>query len=345
MTSYERVKNAMHYRPVDKVPVQYYYCPVGYYEHGDKLNDLYAALPGDFDHFRRVTPRGPSPEEIDAAGNYHAIRADDWGVPWEYRIFGITGIPQRHILTCPEDVENFKTPPHVLCEGPEFESYKAYVASLKAAGLYAQGNCGNLYERIISLYGDENALCDIAMDEPGINALADAIVEYDAAALRRAIAAGCDGVSFGDDYGTQNTMLMSPDMWRRFFKPRLKRLFAPAVAAGLDIHFHSCGMVRPILEDLAEIGVTSVWPQLPAYDMQDLAGLCRSLGLAVAIHTDRAVTMTSGTPQQVRDLVLREYDTFKMQDGGSWFYIEADNGFPFENLEALVNTVRELRGE
>ena len=178
-----------------------------------------------------------------------------------------------------------------------------------------------------------------------INKLADAIIDYDAAALRCAIEAGCDGVSFGDDYGTQYTMLMSPEMWRSFFKPRLKRLFAPAVEAGLDIHFHSCGMVRPILEDLADIGVTSVWPQLPAYDMQDLASLCRSLGLAVAIHTDRAITMTHGTPQQVRDLVLREYDTFKMQDGGSWFYIEADNGFPYENLEALVNTVRELRGE
>lgn len=135
MTSHERVRNLMHYKPVDKVPVQYYYCPVGYYEHGDKLNDLYAALPGDFEPFRRVTPRGPAPEELDAAGNYHTV------------------------------------------------------------------------------------------------------------------------------------------------------------------------------------------------------------------HTDRAVTMTHGTPQQVRDLVLREYDTFRMPAGGSWFYIEADNGFPYENLEALVNTVRELRGE
>ena len=320
MTSRERVRNAMHYKPVDKVPVQYYYCPVGYYEHGDKLNDLYATLPGDFEPFRRVTPRGPAPEELDTAGHHR-------------------------ILTCPEDVEAFRAPPPPACKGPDFEAYRRYIRQLKDGGFYAQGNCGNLYERLIALYGDENALCDIALDEPGIHKLADAVMEYDAAALRRAVAAGCDGVAFGDDYGTQYIMLMSPELWRKFFKPRLKRLFAPAVEAGLDIHFHSCGMVRPILEDLADIGVTSVWPQLPAYDMRDLADVCRNLGLAVAVHTDRAVTMTHGTPQQVRDLVLREYDTFRMQDGGSWFYIEADNGFPYENLEALVNTVRELRGE
>jgi len=67
------------------------------------------------------------------------------------------------------------------------------------------------------------------------------------------------------------------------------------------------------------------------------------LRLSVAIHTDRANAMTFGTPNEVRELVLREYETFKLYDGGGWFYIEADNGFPFANLEALVNTVKELR--
>ncbi|MDD4773543.1 MAG: hypothetical protein PHZ09_08040, partial [Eubacteriales bacterium] len=112
--------------------------------------------------------------------------------------------------------------------------------------------------------------------------------------------------------------------------------------AGLDIHFHSCGYIWDILPDLAEAGVTSVWPQLPAYDMEALAALCRSLGLAVAIHTDRARTMTGGTPVQVRELVLREYEIFRLYEGGGWFYIEADNGFPFENIEALVNTIKAL---
>ena len=75
--------------------------------------------------------------------------------------------------------------------------------------------------------------------------------------------------------------------------------------------------------------------------MKALADKCRSLGLAVTIHTDRANTMTFGTPQQVRDLVLREFELFRVMDGGAWFYIEADNGFPCENLEALVTTIQE----
>ena len=77
--------------------------------------------------------------------------------------------------------------------------------------------------------------------------------------------------------------------------------------------------------------------------MRDLAGRCRALGLAVAIHTDRANTMTFGTPEQVRELVRREYETFRMWEGGSWFYVEPDNGFPFENIAALVQTIAEWR--
>jgi hypothetical protein len=52
--------------------------------------------------------------------------------------------------------------------------------------------------------------------------------------------------------------------------------------------------------------------------------------------------MTYGPLLDVRDLVLREYETFKLRDGGGWFYIEADNGFPFANLESLVTTIKEL---
>jgi uroporphyrinogen decarboxylase len=183
----------------------------------------------------------------------------------------------------------------------------------------------------------------MALGEVGINKLADAIIEYDSAFLQRSVKAGVDCIAFGDDYGTERAMLMSPELWRSFIKPRLKRLFQPAVDAGLDIHFHSCGQVFPILGDLAEIGVTSIWPQLPAYNMVELAKHCRSLGLAVEVHTDRAYTMTHGTPQEVRELVKREFETFRMQDGGAWFYVEADNGFPYANLEALVQTIAEYR--
>ena len=343
MTRRERVRRAMHYMSVDKVPVQYYYTPVGYYEHGDKLNDLYALLPGDFEPFKRMPVPVIPREAFDEGGKYHEFRRDEWGVLWEYRIFGVQGIPYERPISCPNDIERYQLPPLAVCDGSEYENYAREVREKQAQDYFTMGGGGSLYERLLSLYGDENVLCDIETDEPEINDLEDRLAEYGRSYVERSVKAGVDCISIGDDYGTERGMIMSPETWRRFFKPRLSYMLQPAVKAGVDIHCHSCGKIMPILEDLRELGITSLWPQLPAYNMEKLAERCRSLGMAVAIHTDRARTMTFGTPAQVRELVKREFDTFKMLDGGSWFYIEADNGFPFENIEALITTIAQWR--
>ena len=338
MTPRERVKAAMRYRPVDKAPLQYYYTPVGYFEHGEKLNDLYATLPGDFEPFYRHEPCGPGPGDYDPDGSYHAFKKDEWGTLWEYRIYGIAGIPKQYPIPVLEEIDRYTLP------DPPRRSVEAQQAVCRNQGeYYTLVNAHSLIERLRQLLPDDEVYCGIELDDPAINRLADKICAYNAVAIEQAIAAGADGIQFGDDYGAEKSMLLSPETWRRFFKPRLKELFAPAVKSGLDIHFHSCGKIEPILEDLREVGATSIWPQLPAYDMKQLADTCRSLGLAVAIHTDRANTMTFGTPADGRELVLREFETFKMMDGGSWFYVEADNGFPFENLRALVETIAQWR--
>ncbi len=339
MTRRERVHHAMHYQPVDKVPLEYYYTPVGYYEHGDRLNDLFSRHPGDFEPYTRQPIPQISPSDFDADGNYYNIRTDEWGVTWTHRYFGIAGIPSHHPIQSPEDMARYVFPTPASTAGTAFAEYTTWIRQKQAADYFAFSGVGRIHELLLALYGDENVLCDIEMDEPEIGELADRIVEHRLAEVERAILAGADAITLGDDFGTQFTMVMSPETWRRFYKPRYDRLLRPAREARMDIHFHSCGMVSPILEDLRELGVTSIWPQLPAYNMAELATRCRELGLAVAIHTDRAHTMTYGSPAEVRELVLREFETFRMLDGGAWFYVEADNGFPYANIEALLETI------
>lgn len=342
MTGRQRVKAAFGYRAVDKVPLQYYYAPVGYYEHGEKLNDLFQSLPGDFEPFARLPIPTIPPEDFDPDGSYHAYRRDAWGTLWEYRIFGISGMPCEYPLADIGRLAGYCFPDPPPLKGPELEAMRIRVEAHQRQ-YFCSLNAGSLFERMKSLRSDADVLCDIALDTPGINELADRIMQYNASFVANAIACGADGIHVGDDYGSERGMLLSPKLWRSFFKPRWKELFRPAVEAGLEIIFHSCGKIMPILEDIREVGATAIWPQLPAYNMEELAGRCRALGLAVAVHTDRANTMTTGTPGQVRDLVQREFDTFRMAEGGSWFYVEADNGFPFTNVEALVQAIGQWR--
>lgn len=342
MNSRERVNAAIHFKPVDKVPLQYNYTPVGYFEHGDKLNELYKAYPDDFGPFEYKQVPVLTKNQLDENGNYHEFKKDEWDTVWEYRIYGIAGIPHIYPLSDMDKLKDYIVPSHPDIGSEQFLIDKQQAVEHKK-NYYLSRFAGTIIEKLKALCPDENVYCDMAEGTKEINQLADMIVEYYKKKIQYLLAIDVDGFYFGDDYGTEKSMLLSPSLWRSFFKPRWERLFEPIKKAGKNIHFHSCGYVLPILEDLKELGVHSIWPQLPAYDMVEFAKYCRSLKLAVAIHTDRANVMTFGTPSQVKDLVKKEYEVFRMQEGGSWFYVEADNGFPFENMEALVETIAQYR--
>jgi len=338
MTGRQRVKAAMNYRPVDKAPLQYMYTPVGFYEHGERLNELFKQLPGDFAPFTRQPIPVLTANDFDEAGRYHSFMRDEWGTLWEYRIFGIAGIPAEYPIADTEAMSLYLPPP--LPTQTDAERAQArHEMTTHQKMYYGSYYVGSLFERLRQLRPDNEVFADMVLGEPAIEILTDRIAEHVSALVARAIDCGADAIAFSDDYGMEGSMIISPTLWRSFFGTRLQRIFAPAVEAGLDIIVHSCGQITPILEDLREIGATAIWPQLPAYDMMSFAARCRDLRLAVAVHTDRANIMTKGTAQDVRDLVKREFETFRMMDGGAWFYVEVDNGFPFENIEALVETI------
>jgi uroporphyrinogen decarboxylase len=208
----------MAFQPPDRVPVQYYYTPVGAYEHGEKLNAVYATLPGDFGPILALPPCGPNPGDYDADGSYHALRRDDWGTLWQYRIFGVTGIPAQYPLADIARLDGYTPPPPPPLGGPDFDTYCRRVAEHQRQ-YYCLEHGGSLFERMIALRPEADVLCDIALDETAIHRLADTICEYNAALINRAVAAGADGIAFGDDYGTERGMILSPDTWRRFLSP------------------------------------------------------------------------------------------------------------------------------
>ncbi|MHB1296263.1 MAG: uroporphyrinogen decarboxylase family protein [Anaerolineae bacterium] len=339
----ERVQAALNYRTPDIIPLQIHSSPGGLFEHGPKLLELMQTCGHDFgDAAQFAMPAPPEPGDWDADGRYHAFRTDEWGTGWEYRIYGIWGHRVHYPLQDLATLDAYRAPAPPPSSGVAFEAARAEVVAQKER-FYTTGGGWLLFEQLQSLRAFDDVLVDIAMDTPEINRIADLIVEYQAGCVRRALALDVDGVSFGDDYGTQQSLLMSPRVWRRFFKPRYERLFEPVRRAGKAILFHSCGQIGDLLPDFAELGVTSVWPQLPVFDLPDLAHRCRDLGLAVQLHPDRGELMQRGTPEQIRRYVHGLCETFDTAHGGSWLYLEVDPGFPWENVRALFETAMELR--
>ena len=344
MNSRERILRTLAHKPVDRPAVQFYYSPVGYYEHGEKLNDLYARYPGDFERYARQPIPVIPKSDFDENGLYHAFATDDWGVKYEYRVFGIMGHTYDFPIKTPEDMAGYAFPPlpHYAQNDAGLRTLAAHFASAKNERIAMAGSGASFLERVSAIRGFDELMMDLYDDSAEVNAFLDRLTDYYLQNILALIRAGAECIDFGDDYGTQSSLILSRDLFRHAIKPRLNRLMAPIRQAGIHIHFHSCGRILELFGDLKELGVGSIWPQMPVYGMAELRDACKEYNFAIALHPDRAVTMTHGSPADVRELIGNINETFKPKDGGAWFYVEADTGFPFENIEALVETVGKL---
>jgi len=341
----ERVSAALEGHAPDVLPLRIYAAAGGLYEHGRKLVDLIKRCGHDFGDFASLEAPEPPPEsDFDPDGSYHAFRTDEWGVRWEYRTFGVWGCPAEYPLADLSRLDDYRPPVPPPCEGPDFERERDALQAARAS-YYTLGGGGHFFETLHSLRRFDDVLVDVVTDAPEIHRIADMIVEHAAGRVRRALALGADGVSFGDDFGTQEALMLSPEHWRSFFKPRYRELFRPVREAGAKVFFHCCGRISEILPDLREVGVDVIWPQLPVFDAAELAGVCRDLGLVVELHPDRGDLMQRGKPAEIREYLHRLLETFRAGEGGSWLYLEVDPGFPWENVVALFEAAMELRGE
>jgi len=97
-----------------------------------------------------------------------------------------------------------------------------------------------------------------------------------------------DAVGMYDDLGNQRGMMISPQLYRKYFKERQREYIRMVKDHGAKIFYHSCGGITDIVEDLVEIGVDILDPlQLNAMKLSagELAERC---GDRIAFHAGSA---------------------------------------------------------
>ncbi len=77
-----------------------------------------------------------------------------------------------------------------------------------------------------------------------------------------------DGVFYCEDWGTEDRLLVSPQMWHELFRPDFERLFSRVHERGLTVWMHSCGCNRDIVAPLIELGVDVL-----QFDQPELNGI------------------------------------------------------------------------
>lgn len=107
-----------------------------------------------------------------------------------------------------------------------------------------------------------------------------------------------DAIHIADDWGTQQSLLISPDMWREYFKPCYREYCEMAHRHGKLVLMHSDGYILDILDDLVEIGVDAVNSQLQCMKLADLERFRGNIAFWREI--DRQYLLPFGTSEENR---------------------------------------------
>jgi uroporphyrinogen decarboxylase len=314
MTSRERVRAALAHRPTDRVPRLLYEEAIGYTPPIAQLLSDRCRPQSPRDYFgmdiTRVEfnpttlPRSRFAEWLGAEANValDSGEVDEWGVWWRKGDFHHFA-QVRSALRGVEQFERMQDYPWPDLDQPyRWQGLRERVQALQAQGFAVAAYAGSVFEQSWYIRGME----DLMMDLVAAPEIAHWFFEKTAALQRFAAEqlarAGVDIVITGDDVAGQEGMLMKPEVWRKFLKPRLAATVRAVKRANSEtfVFYHSDGNVEAVIPELIEIGIDILNPIQP--ECMDPAAIKRRFGDRLAFWGTVSVqrTMPLGSPADVR---------------------------------------------
>ena len=293
-----------------------------------------------------------SPSEVSDYSPYlpddfpEGTEIDEWGianVPGSMYHFTKMVHPLRNASTV-DDIKRYPLPDYTREEC--WQPIEAEVTAHHQRGYAVSGSLEmTIFEVSWYLRSMENLMADMLQDPDMATALLDRITDLRVFQARKYAEFGVDVLALGDDISMQTGMLMSPRMWRKWFKPRLAKVIqeAKTVKPDLLVQYHTDGDCRAVIPELIEVGVDILNPVQP--ECMDPVAIKNEYGdrLSFSGTIGTQTTMPHGTPEDVRAAVKKMIETVGV--GGGLFLapthvLEPD--VPWENILAFVEACREF---
>jgi uroporphyrinogen decarboxylase len=265
------------------------------------------------------------------------IFRDEWGVLWDRRLDRDIGTPVNCILE-EMNLDRLYVPDPL--DPDRYAHFDPIIQTHGSRYLLVKFSY-SLFERAWSLRGMENLMMDMVQHPSFVNELLDIITDHNLQLLDRMAGYAFDGAYFGDDWGYQRGLLMSPDMWRQFIKPRIARMYGRAHELGWDVFIHSCGNVTAILDDIVEAGVDVFNPFQP--EVIDLGRVIEQQAGKLAFYGGLSIQKT--LPFGSREEVRREVEHRLGLAGRFGGYIVSPShdmppDVPVENVLAMLEALK-----
>ncbi len=337
MTSREKVIRAIQFQKPDSLPISHAILPSAQYRYGKKLSEIINSFHEDFGwHLLPDLPREKLPP-LYKLGKH----TDDWGTLWYVTEEGRCGIPIRFpIKPDLSDYDHFRWPEVFSAGIPQYRLYSGHMAG-KSDEYYSRGGWITFFEQMQQLVGFENLLVALTLEIPEVYRLRDDLLRFNLSWLDNWLASDYTGLHFADDWGTQTGLLISPDLWRSFFKPVYREMFAKVKRRGLHVWYHSDGNILDILPDLIELGVDVLNCQASVMNWNDLGKFAGKIAFRTDI--DRQTVLPFVSPEEVKEYVFKLFHMLGTPNGGIIACGEIAEDVPLENIKAMYEAFTEFK--
>lgn len=192
-------------------------------------------------------------------------RTDEWGSIWARVDAASKGEVARGVLENNDNYDKYELPDYSRPEDYANVAAKCQEHPDKWHNGMVPGFTFKITREMFKL---ENYLADLLLEAELMHRLHDRVDAMIEDMIMNYAAAGVDGIMIHEDWGTQHQTLVSPELWKKEFFPRFRKLCGKAHDFGLKVFMHSCGRIEGIVPDLIEAGIDVL-----QFDQPDLHGI------------------------------------------------------------------------
>jgi uroporphyrinogen decarboxylase len=329
MTSRELVIDTLEFRSPERIPRQLWVLPWAERVWPAELAAIRKKYPDDI-----VQSPGFLTEPLKTSGDEYepGVYVDEWGCRFESRQAGIIGEVKEPRIAAWSDLDGLRLPEERL--SVDVRKVDDFCA---ASGAFVHARTVvRPFELLQFLRGPENLYVDLAERPDGLFRLIEKVHRFFLEELELWASTDVHALFFADDWGSQNSLLISPVLWRELFKPLYRDYAEIAHRHGKYIFMHSDGHIAAIYPDIVEIGVDALNSQLFCMDVKELgrrfAGRITFWG-----EVDRQRLLPYGSPADVAAAVRVAKEAL-FRNGGVIAQCEFGIGARPENVAAVFET-------
>ncbi len=293
-------------------------------------------LPDEFGSDMLQVGIGPDPDFVPRVKT-NLKWEDEWGCIWEKTVGDKTcGQVTGHPLDDWSKLDRLRIPDYA--KPARFDGARKAITEHTENKFIIAFVPLQLNHRVEYLRGFEAAMTDPYAYPAELSKLLDLQTEQALAYTDILADMGVQGFFSADDWGLQDTLMTSPEIWRRLYKPRYARIWGHAHERGMLTFLHSCGEITAILPDMIEAGLDVI--QMDQQVNMGVEHLAREFGGNICFWcpVDIQKVMPRGTPDDVRAYARKLIDNLGAFNGGfiaKWYPFPAGVDHPWENIRAM----------